>query len=217
MTSDSPPSLKRPLTDAEVGDSVEILDSEVVFQGFFRMDRYRLRHRKYDGGWTGDMSREIFERGHVVAVLLYDPPRDTVVLLEQFRLAALAGGKKAWQTEIVAGIIEDGEDPDSVAHRETEEESGCRLKALIPIYHYLVSPGGTSETMRLYCGIVDSAGVGGLHGLDCEEEDIRVETLTFSEAWAQVEDGRIDNAPAIMALQWLALNRERLRREAGSG
>ncbi len=217
MPTDRPTSIKRPLTNAEVDDTAEILESEVVYQGYFRMDRYRLRHRKHDGGWTGTMTREVFERGHVVAVILYDPPRDRLVLLNQFRIAALAGGKPGWQTEIVAGIIEEGEAPEEVAYRETEEESGCRLKTLIPLYHYLVSPGGTSETMWLYCGIVDSEGAGGIHGLDAENEDIKVETLPFSEAMTRIGDGRIDNAPAIMGIQWLALNRERLQREAHNG
>lgn len=212
-----PDSTKNPLTNADVNETVDILDSETVYQGYFRMDLYRLRHRKHDGGWTGTMTREVFERGHVVAVILYDPPRDRVVLLNQFRVAALAAGKSGWQTEIAAGIIEEGEAPDAVAHRETLEESGCRLTALIPLYHYLVSPGGTTETMRLYCGIVDSGDAGGIHGLDAEDEDIKVETLPFCEAWAMVEDGRIDNAPAIMGLQWLALNRERLRRDGEAG
>jgi len=200
--------------DSDQGaEDVQILAIDTPFQGYFRIDRYRLRHRRHDGGWTGEMAREIFERGHAVAVLLYDPVQDCVVLLNQFRIGAFAAGKAAWQTEVVAGIIESGEDPAAVATRETEEESGLKLRELIPLYHYLASPGGSSETIRLYCGIVDSRTAGGIHGLDSENEDILVTSTAFAEAWAMVQDGRIDNAPSIIALQWLALNRQHLRQQ----
>jgi ADP-ribose pyrophosphatase len=207
----------RPLSDAETPDNVEVLNAETVFRGYFRVDRYTLRHRMHEGGWTGPMTREIFERGHAVAVLLYDPWADSVVLVEQFRMPALTGGKTAWQIEVVAGIIDAGETPEAVAHRETREEAGETLYDLIPLYHYLVSPGGTSETVRLYCGICDSSRAGGVHGLDEEHEDIKVLVHGFEDAWSMVNDGRIQNAPTIMALQWLALNREDLRARHATG
>jgi len=201
-----------PLTHADAPEGVEILDSETLFRGYFRMDRYTLRHRRHDGaGWVGPMTREVFERGHAVAIVPYDPWRDRVLLIEQFRVPAMVAHKAAWQLEVVAGIIDGGETPEGVAHREMREESGERPHALIPLYHYLVSPGGTSETVRLYCGIVDTQDSGGLHGLAEEHEDIRVHVMAFDDAWARVRDGRIDNAPTIMGLQWLALERANLR------
>lgn len=206
-----------PLTNADVPDEVEILESDSPFRGYFRIDRYRLRHRRHDGGWTGEIRREVFERGHAAAVVPYDPVRDEVVLLEQFRVGALAAGKAAWQIEIVAGIVEPGETPEDVARRETQEESGHELRHLIKLYHYLVSPGGTSETCHIYCGIVDSTDAGGTHGLDAEEEDIRVFAVPFDTAWGMVADGRIDNAPTLIGLQWLALNRADLRARFGAG
>lgn len=202
---------EHPLTDAEAPGNVEIAESETVFQGYFRVDRYTLRHRQHDGGWSGTMTREVFERGHAVAIIPYDPWRDRVLLVEQFRIAALAAAKSAWQMEVVAGVIDKGQTPEAVAHREMREESGEALHDLIALYHYLVSPGGTSETVRLYCGIVDTADAGGVHGLAEEHEDIRVHVMAFDEAWAQVKDGRIDNAPTILGLQWLALERADLR------
>lgn len=199
-----------PLTSSETPATVNIVAADTVFQGYFRIDRYKLCHVTHAGGWTGIMTREIFERGHAVAVVPYDPWQDTVLLLEQFRIGALAGGKAAWQTEVVAGIIDSNETPEDVAHRETREEAGERLHGLIPVYHYLVSPGGTTETVRLYCGIVDSRKAGGLHGLAEEHEDIRVQVWPFAEAWARMSAGDLDNAPTIIAMQWLALNRARL-------
>ena len=110
------------------------------------------------------------------------------------------------------GIIGEGEAPEAVARREAQEEAGCEILDLVPVCHYLASPGGSSETVRLFCGRVDSRGLGGIHGLPEEHEDIRVEAVPFAEARARLEAGRIGNAPTIIALQWLILNREPLRR-----
>lgn len=194
-----------------MADNIEILDKTLLYKGFFEIVRYRFRHRLFAGGWSGEIQREVFERGHAVAVLPYDPAADAVVLIEQFRIGALVGGLEPWQIEIVAGIMEDGEAPEDVARREAQEEAGAAIGALLPIYHYLVSPGGASESVQVYCGRVDSKGLGGIHGLPEENEDIRVEVHSFAGAMAALEAGKITNAVTIIALQWLALNRARLR------
>lgn len=191
---------------------VEILEKTTCYDGFFRLSKYRLRHRLFSGGMSPVMSRELFERGHAAAVLLYDPVRDRVVLLEQFRIGALEAPGGPWLVEIVAGIVEDGETPEAVARRECREEAGVEPSILEPICSYMVSPGGTSETISLYCGRVNSEGIGGLHGLADEAEDIRVSTVTFDEAWAMFQAGRINSAAPVIALQWLAMNRADLRR-----
>lgn len=191
----------------------EILDSETVYQGFFRLERYRLRHRLFAGGMSGPVQRELFERGHAAAVLLYDPQRDAVVLLEQFRIGALQAAGGPWLLEIVAGMIEEGESAAEVVRREALEEAGARIQRLEFICDYLVSPGGTSETISLYCGLVDSDGLGGIHGLEEEQEDIRVTVVTFDQAWALWQQGQINSASPIIALQWLAMQRESLRQD----
>lgn len=188
----------------------ELIDREVCYQGFFRLERYHLRHQLFNGGWTDVLTREIFERGHAVAVLPYDPVRDEVVLLEQFRAGALDFPGGPWLTEIVAGIIDAGETVEQVAHREAREEAGCTLLELVHICDYLVSPGGTTETISLYCGRVDATGLGGVHGLDHEHEDIRVSTVKREQAMRWLEEGRIESAAPIIALQWLQLNHQRL-------
>lgn len=192
-------------------DRVRIVERSTPFQGYFRIDRYRLRHRRFDGGWSDEIQREVFERGHAAAVLPYDPARDTVVLIEQFRIGAYAAGLEPWLIEIVAGIIEPGEAAAEVVRREAREEAGCEIGALEPVGRFMLSPGGTSETMELFCGRVDSTGVGGLHGLAEEHEDIRAVVLPTDEVLARLAAGEIANASAAIALQWLALNRERLR------
>ena len=194
-----------------MADGVELLDKSERYSGFFRINGYRLRHRLFAGGWSGAIEREVFERGHAVGVLPYDPVADSVVLIEQFRIGALVAGMSPWLIEVVAGIAEEGEAPEEVARRETQEEAGLEIQALMPMCRYLVSPGGSSESVRLYCGRVDSRGAGGIHGLAEEHEDIRVDRLPYGDAMRLLEEGRVTNSVSLIALQWLALHRDRVR------
>ncbi len=193
----------------------EILNKEVIYQGFFRLERYRLKHTLYGGGWSSEITRELFRRGNCVAVLLYDPDADKVVLIEQFRTGAILKANKAWLVEIVAGAIEEGEVAEAVAYRESLEEAGCEIQQLMVINEFYTTPGGSSEWITLFCGKVDSTTVGGIHGLDHEDEDIWVRTVSFDEAYLMLENGEIDSAIPIIAIQWLALNRQKLRQEWG--
>lgn len=190
---------------------VEVNDRQECYRGFFRMEKYRLRHRLYNGQMSSEIERELFERGHAAAVLLYDPFRDEVVVLEQFRIGALEVEGGPWLLEIVAGMIEPGETAEAVIRRESEEEAGCTVGELEFICDYLVSPGGTSERIALYCGRVDASGVGGVHGLDEEDEDILVRAVPFDEAWQWLQTGQINSASPIIALQWLFMHRVALR------
>lgn len=192
---------------------IEVVEKQIAYNGYFQMIRYHLKHTRFAGGWTGVFQREVFERGHAVAVLPYDPIRDTVVLIEQFRVGALARGEGAWLLEIIAGIIEPEETSENVAQREAQEEAGCEISDLIKICHYFASPGGTTETTQLFCARTDTRSVGGLHGLEEENEDIKVHVLTFDAAMALLEQGKLHSSPAIIALQWLALHRETVRQQ----
>ncbi|MBS3954257.1 MAG: NUDIX domain-containing protein [Methylomicrobium sp.] len=190
----------------------EILNTEVVYQGFFRLEKYRLKHVLYAGGWSEELDRELFRRGNCVAVLLYDPDRDAVVLIEQFRVGAILRPEPAWLLEIVAGAIEEGETPEEVAYRESREEAGCDVKDMILIKEFYTTPGGSSEWISLFCGRVDSRDIGGIHGLDHEQEDILVWAVSFDEAYALMDQGAINSGIPIIAIQWLALNRQNLRK-----
>lgn len=192
-------------------DDVEIFQTETVWKGYFRMDRLRLRHRLFAGGWGPAITREVFERGHAAALLPYDPVRDEVVLIEQFRVGSLTAGAEPWLVEIVAGIIEDGEGAEDVVRRETMEEAGCEVSELFPIMDVFTTPGGSSERIAIYLGRVDTQGVGGIHGLADEGEDIRVFAEPLDAAMARLAAGGIANVTAVAALQWLALNREQVR------
>ena len=192
------------MTKSPADDRVEVIELTTPFQGYFRIDRYHLRHRKFDGGWSEVMSREIFERGHAAAVLLYDPGADRVVLIEQFRPGAYAAGMEPWLVEVVAGIIDPGETAEDVVRREAVEEAGCEITELHFIGRYLTTPGGSSESLALYCGRVDASGAGGIHGLDHEHEDIRVLPLSRQEALDRLGRGEISNLFTVAALRWLA-------------
>ena len=195
-------------------DDVELIQHDTVFQGYYRMDRYQLRHRQYDGNWSRPITREVLERGHAAAVLPYDPVEDKVILIEQFRTGAYAHGADPWQIEIIAGIIDPNQSAEQVARREALEEAGCELSGeLIPIMDYYMSPGAVSEYMSLFCAACDSKLVSGFHGLDDEDEDIRVLAVPLQRALSLLKAGKIRNSPAIIALQWLQLNHAKVRNQ----
>jgi ADP-ribose pyrophosphatase len=187
----------------------EILDATPLHRGFFSLSRLRLRHTLFGGGWSENLHRELFHRGSCVAVVPYDPVADKVVLIEQFRVGAVGIKDDPWLLEIVAGAIEEGETPEHVAHRETREEAGCDIDELILVGEFFTTPGGCSERISLYCGIVDASDVGGVFGVADEHEDIRASAVDLDLALEWVKEGRIDSAIPIVALQWLALNRQR--------
>ena len=192
-------------------DDVEVLAVETGYKGFFRINRYRLRHKLFAGGWSANLTRELFERGHAAAMLPYDPVRDQIVLLEQFRVGALGSDNSPWLLEMVAGMIEPGESASEVIVREAEEEAGLVVGRSRFALSYLVSPGGTSERIHVYVGEVDSSKAIGLHGLAEEGEDIRLHVVSREQAYRWVEEGRIDNAATVIALQWLQLHLAEIR------
>lgn len=189
---------------------IDIIEKRTVFQGYFRIDAYTLRHGLFGGGWSGAMRREVFERGHAAALLPYDPERREFVLCEQFRVGAYAGGMDPWQLEVVAGIIEHGEHPDAVVRRETQEEAGRTVLDLWPVQRYLASPGGSSETVYLYLGRISSEGAGGIFGMPDEDEHIRVKVIAEDELKRLMDAGELTNAATLIMAQWFFLNREQV-------
>ncbi|HWK46711.1 MAG TPA: NUDIX domain-containing protein [Stellaceae bacterium] len=215
----SPGSAKSPeaganlkIPDFKIPD-FKIIERRRVHPGFFPIDQVRLIQRRHDGGWSRELEREVIVAREAVAVLLYDPRPDRVVLIDQLRLPASLAGFPAMQTEIVAGLMETGESPVEVARREVFEETGVALigEPLL-ITRTLTSPGGSTETVNLFCGRVDSAAVPPLAGLASEDEDIRTLVIPLPDMLARIADGRIANAFTIIAGYWLAANRKQLRR-----
>lgn len=196
---------------------VEIIEQRRVHSGFARLDILTLRHRLHEGGWSKPFERELYDRGHAVAVLPYDPIADRIVLVRQFRIGAYAADFPPWQVEAIAGMLKPGETPKEVARREALEEANLDIGALEPIAHYLSSPGASSESVTLFCGRADVRGAGGIHGLCDENEDIAIETFAVADIPALLADYAASNGLTLIALQWLLLNRDRLRRVWASG
>ena len=194
---------------------VQILSKETLYQGFFKMVKYAFKHKLFEGGWSDVVEREVFERGHAVAVLPYDPVLDEFVMIEQFRIGALSTSSLAstsspWLLEVVAGIIEEGETPEEVCCREAKEEAGLDIQKLHKALSYLASPGGTTERLHIYVGLVDASNAKGVHGLEHESEDILVHRVPTSVAFDWINQGKIDNSATLIALQWFAMNKQQV-------
>ena len=191
-----------------------VVKAETGFSRFLQLDVVRFRHRLFSGEWSGERVYDVLRRGDAVAVLLYDPDRDSVVLVEQFRLPPLYAGFSPWQIEPVAGLVDQDESYEAVARRETREEADLEpIGELIAIQRYSPSPGDSDEATMLFCGRIDSRGAGGIHGLPEEHEDIRVLVKTVAEIEAMLDAGQIETGHTLICLYWLLRHRDRLRKE----
>ncbi|MBD3679401.1 MAG: gamma-glutamylcyclotransferase [Rhodobacteraceae bacterium] len=180
---------------------------------YFAVEEMRLTHRQFDGTTSPEVRRAAFVQGDAVTVLPYDPVRDRVLLVEQFRFGPFVrGDKRPWQLEAVAWRLDPGETPEDTARREAAEESSLNLGDLHLVAEYYPSPGAITEYVYSYVAMADLPdGAGGIGGLDTEHEDIRNHVLSFADAFALIASGEIVNAPLILTLQWLSTHRERLR------
>ena len=194
-------------------DDVAIISEQTVYQGYFSMAKYCLKYKLYAGGWSDEITREVFDRGNSAAVLLYDPKLAQVVLVEQFRAGCLTHAASPWSIELVAGSLAQNETPEALVIREAKEEADCQITNLVKIADVMVSPGGSSEKVTIFIAQVDSNHAGGIHGLETEHEDIKVIVKSVEEAYGMVESGQIITAPTIIALQWLRLNYQQVKAE----
>lgn len=160
--------------------------------------------------------RELQLKDPAVGVLLFDPDRDAVLLIRQFRVGMFAESSTAgdpespWPLEIVAGMVGSGEGFEEAALRESKEESNCVPTDLTKVCEYYNNPGGSNEKIILFCGRIDSRNAGGIYGLPQEHEDIEVQVLGYEDAIALIDSGEINNAMTIIALQWLQLHHQEL-------
>jgi ADP-ribose pyrophosphatase len=200
--------------DPPLHPDVQPVRAEIGFSRFLRIDVVHFRHRLFSGQWSNERAYDVMRRGDAVALLLYDPERDAVVLVEQFRLPPLYCGMSPWQIEVVAGLVEPGEDYDAVARRESREEADLApIGDLVPIQRYMPSSGASDESVMLLCGRVDSSQAGGVYGLAEEHEDIRVVVKSYAEIEAMVDAGRVETGHTLICFYWLLRHRECLRRK----
>lgn len=191
---------------------VQLAPVKNLYKGFFKIDLYQFKHALFAGGQSDIIKREILERGDAVAVLPYDPISDSVLLIEQIRIGAIKSNKSPWLLECIAGMTDGSLDYPEVVKREAYEEAGLELDELEFMLSYLSSPGGTTERLHLYLATTDlSQHQSGVFGLETEGEDIKTHILNVDDALARLQSGEIDNAATVISMQWLALNRERLK------
>ena len=204
----------RPRTVLHSGaEPVETLSLHHAYEKFFAVEEYETRFRRFDGSWSDSGARAVFNVGDAVTVLPYDPARDMVMLIEQLRIGAYAqGDPQPWLLEPVAGIVDAGESYEDTAYRETREEAHIELSALHKVAGYYPSPGGIAQYLVSYIGIAslsdDRRTVG---GLDSEGENIRNLLVPYDRLVSMLETGELVNAPTVLSVQWLMLNRDRLR------
>ncbi|NEX45522.1 NUDIX domain-containing protein [Pseudotabrizicola algicola] len=206
-TASAPHSLRRPPAE------VEVVARRQPYAHFFAVEEYDLSFRRFDGSMSAVVTRAAFVSTDAVTVLPYDPQRDRVLLVEQWRAGPFARGDgNPWQLEAIAGRIDAGETPEETARREAEEEAGLTLGPLRRVAEYYPSPGAKTEFLYSYVAQADLPdGTGGVFGVADEAEDIRTHIVSLDQALALVESGEIANAPLALSLLWLARERERFR------
>lgn len=207
------PSQVRSSTGSEV---ITLHAQDATHEGFFLMRSYSLDHPKFDGTTSPALAREAFVATDAAIVLPYDPVRDRVLLVEQFRMGPLArGDAKPWMLEPVAGRVDAGESPETCARRECLEEAGLELRELVKISSHYCSPGCSSEYFHVFLGLCDLPDERPSHGgLETEHEDIALHVISYDAAQALLESGEADNGPLVLALLWLSKTREQLRASA---
>jgi ADP-ribose pyrophosphatase len=184
---------------------VTIESREFLFRGFIQVEKVNIRHRLFNrSDYSPLIQRELVHRPEAAGVLLYDDQQQRFALIEQFRIGALNDIESAWQLEVIAGVLDGDESPEICIRRESLEESGCEIKELQHLFSFYPSAGACSEFFHLYVAEVDLPLTGGIFGMPDEGENIQLHLFDYSELTLLLKNGRLRNAPVIMALQWLA-------------
>ena len=183
------------------------------YDGHFKVDQLIIKHELFAGGMSKELVRERVKRQNAVAVLPYDPIRDEVVLVEQFRVGALDNEESPWLVEIIAGLVEKGEVYEEVAIREAIEEANCKIENLRHVSSFFPSPGGFAEVSHIYLAKTDTTQLGGICGLKEEGEDIRVRVVDSSKAIEMLHEGKICSAIPMIAIYNFIQLRETLKKD----
>ena len=204
------------MNDLPPNPDVTIESCDTAWSGRFKVDVVRFRNRRFDGQMSKVRTWELFVRGRAAAVLPYDPHTDQVVLIEQFRLPALAAGVPPVMIEIPAGMCDAGEDPAATVMREAKEEMGLQADLLEPIGDFVLTPGASDERCTLFAGRIKAPAAGpdglvGYGGLKTENEDIRIWLRPAEAVIAEAVAGHYPNSVTTIALLWLAARRDWLR------
>ena len=183
---------------------VTIESREFLFRGFIQVEKVSFRHRLFNQpDYSPVIQRELIHRPEAAGVLLYNDQQQRFALIEQFRVGALNDSESAWQLEVIAGVLDGDEAPEDCIRRESLEESGCEVQQLQHLFSFYPSAGACSEFFHLYAAEVELPKMGGIFGMPDEGENIKLHLFDYSEVGTLLRNGRLRNAPVIMALQWL--------------
>ena len=187
----------------------------VVYKGFFSVEEHDLSYRKFNNQQSSIITRSALISSDAVIVLPYDPVNDRILLIEQFRAGPyVKGDENPWVLEPIAGLIDEGETPESAGIREAEEEAHLEIKRLELVARSYPSPGISTEFFHQYIGIVellDSSDL--IAGLSSENEDIRSHIFEYEQFFEMIESGKVNVGPLILLGLWLSKNRNRLRKK----
>ena len=183
---------------------VTIESREFLFRGFIQVEKVSFRHRLFNQpDYSPVIQRELIHRPEAAGVLLYNDQQQRFALIEQFRVGALNDSESAWQLEVIAGVLDGDEAPEDCIRRESLEESGCEVQQLQHLFSFYPSAGACSEFFHLYAAEVELPKMEGIFGMPDEGENIQLHLFDYSEVGTLLRNGRLRNAPVIMALQWL--------------
>ncbi|WAU73323.1 NUDIX domain-containing protein [Acinetobacter sp. TR11] len=189
---------------------VTIESREFLFRGFIQVEKVNLTHRLFHRSeYSRVIQRELIHRPEAAGVLLYNNQQQRFALIEQFRVGALNDSESAWQLEIIAGVLDGNESPETCIRRESLEESGCEINELQHLFSFYPSAGACAEFFHLYAAEVDLPSSGGIFGIPDEGEDIQLHLFDYAEITMLFKNNRLKNAPVIMALQWLSQHIQR--------
>ncbi|CAN1532776.1 MutT NTP pyrophosphohydrolases including oxidative damage repair enzymes [Flavobacteriaceae bacterium] len=184
----------------------KIQKTELLSDNWYTLNKIILDYQKKDNSWD-TQEREVYDRGNGAAILLYNQPKGTVILTRQFRLPTyLNGNKSGLLIEVCAGLL-DEDNPEACIIRETEEETGYRLRSVKKIFEAYMSPGAVTEILHYFIGEYDSSmRVSSGGGLEQEHEEIEVIEIPFVQAYVMIESGEIKDAKTIMLLQYAKIH-----------
>ena len=183
----------------------KIINKKNLYSGFFSLNKYEFIHEKHNGKWTSALKREVFSGAHVSTLLPYDPIKKEIILIQQFRAGVLSRYDESYLLEIVAGIVDEGENPEQTAIRECFEETGCEVKKIFPIQSYFPAPGSSESYYHLYLGEIQAFDGERIKGLEKENEDILVKSFKIDEVRQMLKEKKITNGLTLVALQWFFL------------
>ncbi|HEX3079217.1 MAG TPA: GDP-mannose pyrophosphatase NudK [Puia sp.] len=187
-------------------EQIKIIKEELLSDNWYTLKKYTYEISKQDG-IRHIQTREVYDRGNGAVILLYNQEFKTVILTRQFRLPSFVNGNtRGVLIEACAGLL-DQDNPEEAIRRETEEETGYRIKEVRKIFDSYMSPGSVSEILYFFIAEYDpSMKVHAGGGVEHEQEDIEVLEISFDKAYDMINTGEIKDAKTIMLLQYMKIN-----------